>query len=87
MEKNVYNDPYDMVSTDPVNSPPHYKGDDIECIDAMVQQFGTDYVQVYAQINAFKYMWRCNKKGNSIEDRQKAIWYLRFSLGDDPRKN
>ena len=38
-----------------------------------------------AQLNAFKYLWRAEKKGGK-QDIDKAIWYLRYSNGDDPRK-
>ena len=70
---------------DMVNSPAHYSESEIECIDAMVAAFGLERVQDYAAIAAFKYIWRQNKKWNPIEDREKALWYMRFSTGDDPR--
>ena len=70
---------------DMVNSPPHYSENEIECIDAMVAAFGLERVQDYAAIAAFKYIWRQNKKWNPAEDRDKALWYMRFSTGDDPR--
>ena len=70
---------------DMVNSPNHYAENEIECIDAMVAAFGLERVQDYAAIAAFKYIWRQNKKWNPAEDREKALWYMRFSTGDDPR--
>ena len=74
------------VAHDPVNSPEHYsKGNNIECIDAMASAFGKETVEDYARVNAFKYIWRAHEKGKEKEDIQKAIWYLRFSIGDDPR--
>jgi len=52
----------------------------------MVAVFGLEATQKYAEIAAFKYLWRMNKKSKtSVEDKLKAIWYLRFSMGDDPR--
>jgi hypothetical protein len=67
-------------------SPDHFELDHIECIDAMVAVFGLEHTQKYAEIVAFKYLWRMNKKNESAdEDKLKAIWYLRFSMGDDPR--
>ena len=74
---------------DMVNSPPHYlKEGQIEFIDAMIQVFGLEAVQLYSRINAFKYQWRQNYKHDvQDEDGDKAIWYLRFSRGDDPRKD
>lgn len=71
---------------DMVNSPPHYKTGGLECIDAMVQVFGVEAVRTYARINAFKYQWRAPYKGKQAEDLAKALWYLRFANGDDPRK-
>ena len=76
------------VHADPVNSPPHYKDGDIECIDAMVAAFGIEAVQNYAKLNAFKYLWRAGKKdGVQATDLAKSAWYSKFASGDDPRKN
>ena len=76
------------IQADPVNSPPHYKDGDIECIDAMVAAFGIESVQNYAKLNAFKYLWRagCFDKSHST-DLAKSAWYSKFASGDDPRKN
>lgn len=64
-----------------VNHPSHYQGK-IECIDAMVEQFGMEKVADFCEINAFKYLWRAgDKEGNSKEqDEQKAMWYLRKNI-------
>jgi hypothetical protein len=71
---------------DTVLRPSHYnQSDDIECIDAMVAAFGQEAVREHCRITAFKYLWRYNHKGRAKEDIDKAIWYLRFSQGDDPR--
>lgn len=70
---------------DYVNRPSHYTQGDIECIDAMTSAFGEPAVKQWAHMNAFKYLWRADHKGGE-EDRRKAIWYLRYSNGDDPRK-
>lgn len=65
-----------IEDTDNVNHPQHYTGS-IECIDAMLQQFGKEQVKSFCLLNAFKYLFRCNKKHNTpIEDVRKAIWYL-----------
>lgn len=61
---------------DPVNHPAHYTGD-IECIDAMLQQYGSEAVRDFCKLNAFKYLWRCDRKhSDASEDVQKARWYL-----------
>lgn len=65
-----------IEDADNVNHPQHYTGS-IECIDAMLQQFGKEQVKSFCLLNAFKYLFRCNKKHNTpIEDVKKAIWYL-----------
>ena len=71
-----------------VERPKHYSSGQVECIDAMVSAFGTEAVQDYCRVNAFKYVWRAGEKGDADtekEDVRKAIWYLRMSVGDDPR--
>ena len=75
-----------VEAEDMVNSPSHYQRDGIECIDAMVQVYGLQRVQEYAEISAFKYQWREGLKGDSTTDKKKKIWYTRFSMGDDPRR-
>ena len=69
---------------DPVHKPFHYTQGDIECIDAMVAAFGEYHTAIYCKLNAFKYLWRADLK-NPDQDLQKAIWYLKFAIGDDPR--
>ena len=71
-----------------VDSPAHYADSEIEAIDAMVAAFGLQRVLQYSEISAFKYLWRCGKKTpDARQDKAKAIWYLRWSLGDDPRRD
>lgn len=61
---------------DNVNHPDHYTGE-IECKDAMIQQFGVENYKTFCQLNAFKYLWRSNKKHETPdEDLAKANWYL-----------
>lgn len=67
---------YLETTNDKVNHPSHYTGD-IECIDAMLQQFGEEQVKSFCLLNAFKYLWRCDKKHETPkEDISKAVWYL-----------
>ena len=61
---------------DNVNHPAHYETNGIECIDAMVASQGVNCVMDYCLCNAFKYIWRCQRKGKRNEDIRKAIWYL-----------
>lgn len=58
-----------------INHPDRYAGGKFECIDVMVDVFGADAVKHFCILNAFKYVWRAEKK-NGIEDIKKAVWYL-----------
>jgi hypothetical protein len=62
--------PFDK-SDDPVNSPVHYTGPvpGVECND-ITKHFPFNLG------NVIKYVWRCDWKGNSIQDLEKALWYL-----------
>lgn len=71
-----------------VYQPSHYThATGAECIDIMIQLYGKQRVEEWAEITAFKYAWRNgSKEGNSSEqDKMKSVWYTRFSMGDDPR--
>ena len=70
--------------TDPVAHPAHYTQGDVECIDAMVAAFGESDVMCWARLNAFKYLWRSEHRAG-VQDLKKAVWYLRYACGDDPR--
>ena len=61
---------------DEVNHPPHYTQGDIECKDAMIAAFGKDKYETFCKINAFKYLWRSDMKGQPVKDIEKARWYL-----------
>lgn len=70
--------------SDAIN-PSHYKKGDIECIDAMVAAYGEEEVRIYAKLAAFKYGWRRGAKDAEEQEVKKQIWYLRRSIGEDPR--
>jgi hypothetical protein len=68
-------------SADPVNHPPHYNnsnakcecGRTIQCIDITRHlNFNTG--------NAIKYLWRCEMKGNKLQDLMKAAWYIQDEI-------
>lgn len=61
---------------DKVNHPTHYNSSKYECIDVMVDVYGTRITQHFCLLNAFKYIWHTQQK-NGAEDIAKAIWYLR----------
>lgn len=65
-----------MGKIDNVNHPAHYTEGfapvEIECID-ITRHLPSDLA------NAFKYVWRCGKKGDkskAIEDLNKSLWYI-----------
>lgn len=79
-EERPYNDITDRCITaeTPVNNvehPAHYTGTSIECIDAMRETQGVEAVKNFCICNAFKYLWRHDRK-NGVEDVKKAAWYL-----------
>jgi len=61
---------------DLVNHPPHYTNGDIECIDAMKASMSHIEFCGYLKGNVIKYLWRYRDKGKSIQDIDKALWYL-----------
>lgn len=56
---------------DMVNSPPHYTQhpSGVECIQV------TEHMSFNVG-NAVKYLWRCDLKGNALEDLKKARFYV-----------
>ena len=61
--------------TDLVNHPPHYTNhpSGVECI-AITEHMG------FCVGNAIKYLWRADLKGSSIEDLEKAAWYVQREI-------
>lgn len=64
---------------DNVNHPSHYETGKFECIEVMQEVFGTAAVCDFCKCNAFKYVYRMDRK-NGTEDAKKAIWYLKKYL-------
>jgi len=64
------------VKEDLVNKPRHYTQGTIECKDAMIAAFGQTNYKVFCKLNAFKYLWRSDHKGNPAQDIEKAQWYM-----------
>ena len=59
-----------------INHPDHYNTGKIECIDAMKSMVNLEQYYGFLKLNAIKYIWRCDYKGQNIEDLKKAVWYL-----------
>ena len=63
---------------DMVNSPAHYADGKIETIDYIVDVLGEWDAISYCHGNVIKYTGsRLFKKGNPIQDAEKAVWYLK----------
>ena len=65
---------------DMVNSPPHYKQGEVECIDGIKAALTEEEWRGYCKGNALKYIWRERHKGQG-ESLAKAQWYLN-KMGD-----
>lgn len=58
-----------------VNHPAHYNAPGRkECIVEMLERFGSEKVQAFCELNAYKYRYRHEMK-NGQEDLDKAAWY------------
>lgn len=75
MQKEKYIARVETKPNDMVNHPSHYKAGDLECFEVMLQLYGREAMMAFCMCNAFKYQWRCNKKGNLNQDLEKAIFY------------
>lgn len=64
-----------IPETDVVNHPSHYETGNFECIDVMIETQGKEAVLNFCLCNAFKYLYRHNRK-NGIEDIKKSRWYI-----------
>lgn len=64
-----------MKENDPVNNPKHYTShpSGVECIQ-ITRHMGFNLG------NAMKYIWRCDLKNDSIEDLEKAIFYIKDEI-------
>ena len=64
---------------DEINHPDRYAGGKFECIDIMLDVFGKEAVKHFCLLNAFKYIWRQEKKGG-VEDIKKAMFYMDYYI-------
>jgi hypothetical protein len=77
LEKNKLNpEAAKEYTKDMVNHPPHYMAGGIETID-FIEAKGFNYH--LGQV--IKYVSRAGKKGDALEDLQKARWYLDREIG------
>ena len=74
------------MENDNVSHPAHYCTGKFECIEVMTEVFGIEAVQAFCRLNAFKYLYRTDRK-NGVEDIRKANWYLNKYLELEDLKN
>lgn len=67
--------PVNPPKDEEINHPSRYAGGKFECIEVMADVFGKEAVKHFCLLNAFKYIWRQEKKGG-VEDVKKAVWFL-----------
>lgn len=73
---------------DVVKKPEHYnsgKYEVIDIIDSVLTSLYATPFQAYCLGNSLKYICRAGLKGDFTEDIKKAIMYLSWAIGDDPR--
>lgn len=71
------------LKPDAIN-PEHYKGD-IECIDALRSVLSEEEFRGYCRGSALAYLWRLGKKDAIEQEASKALWYVSWLAGHDPR--
>ena len=63
---------------DAIHHPKHYTSDDC----------GVEAIEITSLLpacisNAVKYVWRCGKKDEDLQDLKKALWYINYSIDND----
>lgn len=66
------------ITSDTVNHPKHYTSDDC----------GVEAIEVTSLLpacisNVVKYVWRCGKKDEDLQELKKALWYINYSIDND----
>lgn len=67
---------------DSVNHPSHYNlPGKKECIEQMLEDYGSQVVYVFCMTNAYKYLYRAGLKEDNpeVQDISKAKWYARYA--------
>ena len=63
---------------DAIHHPKHYTSDDC----------GVEAIEITSLLpacisNAVKYVWRCGKKDEDLQELKKALWYINYSIDND----
>ena len=82
-----------MERIEKVNHPTHYKAEGKkECIEQMLDDYGSTVVISFCLTNAYKYLYRAGSKAGETEDTdiRKAAWYFDYAtklISDDLDEN
>ena len=78
--KRNINNTMDTVKSvaDAIHHPKHYTSDDC----------GVEAIEITSLLpacisNAVKYVWRCGKKDEDLQELKKALWYINYSIDND----
>ena len=68
----------DNTMSDTIHHPKHYTSDDC----------GVEAIEITSLLpacisNAVKYVWRCGKKDEDLQELKKALWYINYSIDND----
>lgn len=74
---NTMDTPVNTMS-DVIHHPKHYTSDDC----------GVEAIEITSLLpacisNAVKYVWRCGKKDEDLQELKKALWYINYSIDND----
>jgi hypothetical protein len=67
----------DNKNNDIINKASHYNVGGIECIDVMEAISTKEEFCGFLKLNAFKYLYRSNFKGKSVQDLKKGLYYYK----------
>ncbi len=70
--------------TDEINSPAHYAGGGIECIEAIKSALPPVEFRGFLRGNVIKYVWRCESKGGAVDVGKAAVYlgWLHDTFGE-----
>lgn len=69
-----------VESKERVNHPSHYNSGTFETIDIIKSVCGDQGCYDFCIGNALKYICRAGHKENTVEDLEKAIWYIQYAI-------
>lgn len=67
---------------DSVNHPSHYNKGAVECIEAIKASMTSESYRGFLKGNVMKYIWRYESKVRTLEDLEKARFYLDALIED-----